>query len=123
MFPRLLLFCSASLLLLAGLDVRHQEQGAKSAVACVLLPTLGQPPRNFETMRTQTARVPRLLCRTVDAGRVSHWAIKRKCSRARFHEGCFFRSDRRMVVMEVGLRAGARWLHGLAPEMDRGTRV
>ena len=36
MLPRLLLFYSASLLLLAGLDVRHQEQGAKSAVACVL---------------------------------------------------------------------------------------
>ena len=36
MLPRLLLFHGASLLLLARLDVRHQEQGAKSAVACVL---------------------------------------------------------------------------------------
>ena len=40
MLPRLLLFYSASLLLLAGLDVRHQQQGAKSTVACVLSPCL-----------------------------------------------------------------------------------
>ena len=25
--------------------------------------------------------------------------------------------------MEVGIRAGARWLHGPAPEMDRSSRV
>ena len=51
MLSRLLLFHGASLLLLAGPEVSHPAQGAKSAIACVLYEQSSWKPETMSALR------------------------------------------------------------------------
>ena len=119
----LFLFPRTSLSLVASPDVSHLEQGARSTTACVCSfcawTVIEEPGDNEHRWSTWTkfALENSLCVRSAAVGHVAQVLAHQESCWILIH------SDRKTVVMEVGMYRGGCH-NSLAPKMDRGlTRV